>query len=120
MPTGKKVWRLRYSFKGSNNRISLGPYPKISLSDARKKRDELRIQLANGIDPQEKRRQEKALTDEKYHFENIAREWHKKFKSRWTEGHAELTLTHIRELIARLSQNTNENISADLTAENGE
>ncbi|MDE7011880.1 MAG: Arm DNA-binding domain-containing protein [Mailhella sp.] len=56
MPTGKKVWRLRYSFKGSNNRISLGPYPEISLSDARKKRDELRVQLANGIDPQEKRR----------------------------------------------------------------
>ena len=56
MPTGKKVWRFRYSFKGNNNKISLGPYPKISLSDARKKRDELRIQLANGIDPQEKRR----------------------------------------------------------------
>lgn len=95
MSNGKKAWRFRYSFKGKKNKISLGPYPEISLSDARKKRDELRVQLANGIDPQEKRRQEKALTDEKYHFENIAREWHKKFKSRWTEGHAELTLTRL-------------------------
>lgn len=95
MPSGKKAWRFRYSFKGKKNKISLGSYPEISLSDARKKRDELRVQLANGIDPQEKRRQEKALTDEKYHFENIAREWHKKFKSRWTEGHAELTLTRL-------------------------
>lgn len=74
MPNGKKAWRFRYSYKGKQNRMSLGLYPEISLSDARKKRDELRVQLANGIDPQEKRRQEKALTDEKYH-----REWHKKF-----------------------------------------
>ena len=99
MPNGKKSWRFRYSFQGKKNKLSLGSYPEITLSDARKKRDELRVQLANGIDPQEKRRQEKALTDEKYHFENIAREWHKKFKSRWTEGHTELTLTRLEKNI---------------------
>lgn len=99
MPTGKKVWRFRYSFNNKQNRISLGPYPEISLSDARKKRDELRVQLANGIDPQEKRRQEKELSNEKYLFETIAREWHKKFKSRWTEDYAELTLTRLENNI---------------------
>lgn len=99
MPNGKKSWRFRYSFQGKKNKLSLGAYPEITLSDARKKRDELRVQLANGIDPQEKRRQEKALTDEKYHFESIARDWHKKFKSRWTEGHAKLTLTRLEKNI---------------------
>lgn len=97
--SGNKCWRFRYTYKGKQNRMSLGIYPEISLSDARKKRDELRVQLANGIDPQEKRRQEKALTDEKYHFETIAREWHRKFKSRWTEGHAELTLARLENNI---------------------
>lgn len=49
-PTGKKFWRFRYSFKGKKNIISIGPYPEISLSDARKKRDELRVCLRKGID----------------------------------------------------------------------
>ncbi len=51
MPTGKKYWRFRYSFQGKKNRVSLGPYPEVSLNDARNKRDELKLLLVRGIDP---------------------------------------------------------------------
>lgn len=34
-PKGGKWWRLRYTFGGKPNRISLGTYPEISLVQAR-------------------------------------------------------------------------------------
>jgi FOG: TPR repeat, SEL1 subfamily len=49
--SGNKLWRFRYTYKGKQNRMSLGSYPEVSLNDARKKRDELRLLLAKGIEP---------------------------------------------------------------------
>ncbi|WP_301186640.1 Arm DNA-binding domain-containing protein, partial [uncultured Desulfovibrio sp.] len=34
-PTGKKSWRLAYRFAGKQKLISLGPYPSVSLREAR-------------------------------------------------------------------------------------
>lgn len=58
-PNGSKLWRFRYRFAGKENMISLGSYPAISLADARRKRDELRRGIANGVDPSSQRRTEK-------------------------------------------------------------
>lgn len=38
-------------------RVALGAYPEISLKEARALRDELRAQLAKGVDPRVYRRQ---------------------------------------------------------------
>jgi hypothetical protein len=35
MPTGSKLWRLKYRFAGKEKRLSLGPYPAIGLAQAR-------------------------------------------------------------------------------------
>ncbi|WP_019304745.1 Arm DNA-binding domain-containing protein [Xanthomonas oryzae] len=48
---GKKKWHFRFSWLGQQSRIAIGPYPEISLKEARGRRDELRAQLANGVDP---------------------------------------------------------------------
>ena len=48
---GRKYWRLRYWHGDKEKSLSLGVYPKVSLSDARKKRDELRKQLQANLDP---------------------------------------------------------------------
>lgn len=50
-PTGSKLWQLRYRFMGREKLLSLGRYPIVSLADARKKRDEAKRLLEDGIDP---------------------------------------------------------------------
>lgn len=50
-PAGGKWWRFKYRFAGKEKRLSLGVYPEVGLADARKRRDEVRALLADGIDP---------------------------------------------------------------------
>src|ERR1700730_15205772 len=49
--SGSKFWRVRFRFGGKANMMSLGPYPAVSLKDHREKRDEIKKQLAAGINP---------------------------------------------------------------------
>lgn len=76
-PSGGKWWRLKYRFGGKEKRISLGVYPDVGLKDARERRDASRKLLANGIDPGENRKAQKAATIERASnsFEVICREW---------------------------------------------
>lgn len=55
-PKGAKVWRVAYRFDGKQQTASLGEYPLIGLADARSKRDDLRLRLANGEDPKASKR----------------------------------------------------------------
>lgn len=55
-PSGARWWRLKYRFAGRENRLSLGVYPEVTLAAARKRRDEARKLLADGIDPSEQRK----------------------------------------------------------------
>ena len=50
-PTGGKLWRLKYRVDGREQKLSLGAYPEVGLSEARKRRDEARQLLAVGKDP---------------------------------------------------------------------
>jgi integrase len=88
-PTGGKYWHFKYRHDGKEKRISFGPYPEISLADARTRRDEARKQIVNGIDPGAVRKAMKqAETAETETFEVIAREWHMKFTPTWSTTHA--------------------------------
>lgn len=87
-PIGKKFWRMAYRRPESktNNRLSFGEYPVVSLAEAREKCLEARKLLKAGIDPAEKRNEEKQLTKDANAntFEFIAREWHtNKAASSW-------------------------------------
>lgn len=55
--SGKWVWR--YSFAARRREMGLGPYPLISLSDARQERDRWRRKLLKGIDPITERNERK-------------------------------------------------------------
>lgn len=50
-PKGGKWWRIKYRYAGRENQLSLGVYPKVSLDEARARRQALRALLAQGIDP---------------------------------------------------------------------
>jgi hypothetical protein len=90
LPTGGKYWHFRSKVGGKEKLLSFGTYPEITLAEAREKRETARKQLANGIDPGEVRKAQKAAKLEQgaNSFEAVAREWHLKFKSQWTENHA--------------------------------
>ena len=89
-PKGSKWWRLDYRFLGKRKTLSMGVYPEISLKDARDRRDAARRLLADGIDPGENRKIQKAARLERAEnsFEVVAREWYTKFSPQWAESHA--------------------------------
>jgi len=51
MPNGSRLWRLAYRFGGKQKLMALGDYPAVMLSDARKRRDQARRLISEGIDP---------------------------------------------------------------------
>lgn len=55
-PTGAKVWRMSYRQNGKEGTEVLGPYPLLSLADARNKRDEFKRKLLAGQDVKAKPR----------------------------------------------------------------
>ncbi len=76
-PNGSKIWHLRYSYQGQKKKISFGPFPDVSLKAARAKRDEARSSVADGVDPLQKRREQKlqAKLASEHTFASIAREY---------------------------------------------
>jgi integrase len=56
-PSGARLWRLKYRFRGIEKKLALGRYPDISLKEARLKCDEARRMLSEGIDPAAVRKQ---------------------------------------------------------------
>jgi len=96
-PGGAKYWRMKYRFAGKEKRLSFGVYPEVSLLEARDRRDQARRLLRDGKDPLEVRREGKrlAIIQANNTFEKLAREWHERYKSRWTESSA-------RDILRRL------------------
>lgn len=95
-PSGGKLWRFKYRYNNKSKTMAFGSYPEISLLDARKRRDDARRLLANGADPGAVRKaQKQANIEDTETFEVIAREWHEKFKTTWTEGHAQKLLRQL-------------------------
>jgi len=75
-PSGK-YWRMDYRFAGKRKTLALGVYPAVTLAQARKRRDEAKAQLADGIDPSVTKREEKlaqkAIAGNT--FEKVAEQW---------------------------------------------
>jgi len=85
-PSGGKLWNFKYRFDGKEKKVALGAYPDLSLAEARRKRDCARNLLANGFDPSDTKKAQKAAgTQVTETFEIIAREWHTKFAPNWVE-----------------------------------
>jgi hypothetical protein len=55
-PKGGRLWRFKYRFGGKEKLLALGPYPEISLKQARERRDAARLLLQNGTDPSVERK----------------------------------------------------------------
>jgi len=83
-PAGGKLWRWKYRFDSKQKLMTLGKYPEISLAEARERHAEARKLLANGIDPMEKRKEEKIeeRVQTEGSFQTVAALW----LEHWQEG----------------------------------
>lgn len=91
-PSGGKLWRFNYRFDGKQKTLFLKSYPEITLSDARKERDDARRLLANGVDPGAviKAQKEQVQIQSEISantFEKVAREWLQKNSPSWSASH---------------------------------
>lgn len=75
-----KYWRMSYRFGGKQKTLALGVYPAVSLAKARKRREEARELLADGVDPSQAKRDDRQTQSiaATHTFEAVARQWLKK------------------------------------------
>jgi Arm DNA-binding domain len=101
-PGGSKLWRFKYRHLGKNKRIALGSYPEVGLAEARRRRDEARQQLRDGIDPVGERKRDKltALYNATNTFGEVAGQYIEKLIA---EGRAEATTSKAKWLLEQLS-----------------
>src|SRR5690625_2267240 len=85
-PNGSKYWRMSYRFAGKQKTIALGVYPTVSIADARKKRTKYRTLISQGVDPSQKRQEQKREEQQGSTFEEVARNWHRS-NQKWSDIH---------------------------------
>lgn len=84
-PNGSKLWRYRYRIAGKENLYAIGDYPSVSLSDARKARDDARDLIKQGQHPAHARQNVRSqqINANALTFKAVAEEWIAKKRSRW-------------------------------------
>lgn len=95
---GTKTWRYKYMFGTKEKLQTFGPYPDISLKEARARAFESRAKLRAGIDPMEEKmalkaaqlqRKAEAQRAVENQFAEVAAEWIKEFKRDWKPSHTD-------------------------------
>jgi integrase len=100
-PTGGKSWRFKYRYGGKEKLLTFGQWPAMSLAAARKKRDEARRLLAEGIDPGAERQAERARREAlaANTFEAVAREWIERHLSKKSQAYRERVVSQLERFV---------------------
>ncbi|RTU07838.1 Phage integrase [Pseudomonas aeruginosa] len=91
--TGGTSWIFRYKLEGRSREMGLGPYPTVTLSEARQLAADQRKTLASGADPlatrdaarEAKREAERQATARRTTFEDLARDYQQAHGSNWSD-----------------------------------
>lgn len=104
-PSGGKLWRLKYRVDGREKKLGLGTYPEVSLTDARRRRDEARALIAQGKDPSREKQKAKARSrlSAENTFAGVATEYCEKRKRDGEKGWVPATATRSEYLLSRLT-----------------
>jgi integrase len=97
-PSGSRIWRLKFrQSNGKENRLTFGPYPEITLQEAREKRLEARRLMLAGVDPAKHRDEARrgAAARNENTFEKIAREWHANKVPTWSDRTAKAMISRL-------------------------
>ena len=76
-PNGSKLWRQKYKRLGKERVVTHGSYPAVSLAEARRKRDAVRLEIDSGGDPAQQKKLDKiaAETQARMTFKLVAEEF---------------------------------------------
>jgi hypothetical protein len=105
-PNGARWWRFDYTIDGKRKTLSLGVFPEIGLADARTKADQAREKVAQGINPSDLRKQDKAEKSQEQEkqqriadglsvegsFQFVGEEWMKQRMADKSEAHTKRVL----------------------------
>lgn len=91
-PNGAKTWLLDFinPYTRKRTSMSFGPYPAVSLAEARKLRMAAKELLAKGLNPKDERDTQNQLSDQDNNntFEHIALKWFEVKKTKVSENYA--------------------------------
>ncbi len=73
--TGTKTWISAYRFDSKQKRTTLGTYPQMSLAEARTANADIKVLVAQGINPKNKKRQDKLENEQAQTFNDYALDW---------------------------------------------
>ncbi|WP_298063536.1 site-specific integrase [uncultured Acinetobacter sp.] len=92
-PTGRKTWKVLYTLDGKKNTITLGEYPTVlNAKDARLRRDEIKKQISEGINPTEQKRLDKIKDLSEMSFADLIRIYMEKVTPHKKGGTVEVTV----------------------------
>ncbi|WP_299772306.1 integrase domain-containing protein [uncultured Pseudoteredinibacter sp.] len=108
-PNGSKLWIFNYYRPITKKRANLGfgTYPEVSLADARRKREENRQLLAQGIDPKQHReeQQRQILEENSQTLQRVLERWFEVKKTSITAHYAEDIIRSLRNhILPKLGQ----------------
>jgi integrase len=114
-PNGSRLWKLKYRYDGKEQSLAFGPYPLVSLVEAREQRDAAKKLLLAGDDPSAARKRERAskLIVSRNTFGLVAQEQLEAFANK---GLADVTQAKHRWLLTQLASSLNDRPIADITA----
>lgn len=104
--SGSRLWRLKFRVEGREKKLTIGSYPEISLSDARKRRDGARELLAAGQDPAREKQRHKIRSrlQAENTFAGIAAEYCEKRKCDGQKAWAPATAVRSEYLLSLLNK----------------
>lgn len=96
--TGSKLWRMAYRFAGKQKTLAFGPYPLLTLAEARERAFLAKKKLLDGVDPGEEKRMEKITKkiSASNSFESIAMKWFEYWGKQKSPRHADYVLRRLQ------------------------
>ncbi len=116
--SGTKLWEIRYTINGKRKKGSLGTYPNVALIKAREIAQMYQKMILDGIDPIEKKREQKTNRAEvekakEHTFEKLFYEWLEHKKGRIVESsYIKLKRTFENNFLPELGNRQVETITA--------
>lgn len=88
---GSRIWRFKYKFFGKEKLLTIGPYPSVSLLQARSLRDQAKEAIRQERDPAKEKQDAKRLAHyrQAQTFQLVAEEWYALNLSTWSKNYAD-------------------------------
>jgi len=112
---GRKKWLVRYTLNGKKGSVSLGTFPELSLADARKQAQRIKLKVAEGVDPKGSAAKQDIPTVSEYfhgHFIKISKSRRKSWRHDiarfnhcveiWDIKYDQLKVSNIQSMVANL------------------